>query len=72
MLASLEELMADAFPDVPAERRHRSMLMVVETARAVLGRVPYVDDATAQTLREELDEMLALYMAARFEAPDRA
>ncbi len=71
MLASLEELMAEAFPEVPAERRHRSMLMVVETARAVLGRVPYVDETTARTLREELDEMLALYMAACFEQPRR-
>ncbi len=67
MLASLEELMAEAFPDVPEERRHRSMLMVVETARAVLGRIPYVDEATGATLREELDELLALYMAANFD-----
>ena len=67
VLDSLEELMGEAFPEVPEARRHRSMLMVVETARAVLGRIPYVDEATGATLRAELDEMLALYLAASFE-----
>jgi AcrR family transcriptional regulator len=68
VLDSLEELMGEAFPEVPEARRHRSMLMVVETARAVLGRIPYVDEATGATLRAELDEMLAIYLAASFEA----
>ena len=72
MLASLEELMGEAFPEIDAERRHRCMLMVVETARAVLGRIPSVDDATGAMLRAELDELLALYMSANFEPAQHA
>lgn len=68
LLSSLEELMGESFPEVPAERRHRCLVMVVETARSVLDRLAVFDDGTRDVLRGELKEMLALYMAAYFEA----
>jgi AcrR family transcriptional regulator len=67
LLDSLEELMGETFPDVEPERRHRCMLMVVETARGVLMRAESLDPETAATLHGELKEMLALYLSANFE-----
>lgn len=72
LLASLEELIGETFPAVDAGRRHRCMLMVVETARGVLNRAQTADPDTALTLREELKEMLALYMSANLESVDEA
>jgi AcrR family transcriptional regulator len=67
ILESLEELMGETFPEVDAEHRHRCLLMVVETARSVMSRLPQVDAETGETLRSELEQMLALYMSAYFE-----
>lgn len=69
LLASLQELMGEAFPDVDEDRRHRCLLMVLETARGVHARMPFVDDGTQEILRVELERMLALYLSAYFEQP---
>lgn len=68
LLDSLQEMLGDAFPHVDAERRHRCLLTVVETAKSVLNRCAALEPTTATTLREELKHMLALYMAAYFES----
>ena len=44
------------------------LLMVVETAKSVLTRCGTMDNDTGAMLREELKQMLALYMAAYFES----
>jgi AcrR family transcriptional regulator len=67
LLSSLEELMGERFPEVDAERRHRCLVMVVETAKSVLNRLEAFEGPTRELLRQELKEMLALYMAAYFE-----
>ncbi|HSG91117.1 MAG TPA: TetR/AcrR family transcriptional regulator [Pseudomonadales bacterium] len=67
LLDSLQELMGEAFPEVDAEQRRRCLMMVVETARGIANRIPYVDETTQDILRTELQRMLALYMSANFE-----
>ncbi len=68
LLGSLEVLLGEAFPGVDPERRHRCLLMVVETAKAVLSRCGTAAPDHADMMREELKHMLALYMAAYFES----
>lgn len=66
---SLQELMGEAFPDVDAERRRRCLMMVVETARGVSARMPFVEADAQEVLHTELERMLALYLSAYFEPP---
>lgn len=68
LLSSLEVLLGEAFPGVDSAHRHRCLLMVVETAKSVLTRCGTMDAETGDMLREELKQMLALYMAAYFES----
>ncbi len=71
IIDSLDELLATAFPEVSAETRHRSVSMVVETAKLLLTEAGQ-DDDRGSTVREELHRMLGLYLADRFHPAQRS
>ena len=63
----LSEILADAYPGVPAEQRERSMRVVTETTKVLMGRAATEDEETQEWMREELKRMLGLYLSERFD-----
>ena len=63
---SLDEILRQRFPKVPADQRNRCLVMVIETGHSLLNAAESADDARRQLLQEELKVMLAGYMSRYF------
>lgn len=72
ILDPLEKLLAEAYPDVPMERRHRCMVVVGETTKALLSRVSRETPFVQAQMRQELKRMLGLYLSSYFQAAARS
>jgi AcrR family transcriptional regulator len=65
IIRPLSEILADAYPEVPAARRDRCMRIVAESTKVLMGRAAMEDEETRIWMREELKQMLGLYLSQR-------
>ena len=65
IIRPLSEILAAAYPDVAAARRDRCMRIVAETTKVLMGRAAMEDEETQVWMREELKQMLGLYLSQR-------
>ncbi len=66
IIAPLNRLLADAYPDVSAKQRELCMQVVTETTKVLMSKVAHEDEETQAAMREELKRMLGLYLASHF------
>ena len=63
---SLDAILRQRFPRVPAEARSRCLTMVIETGHSLLNAADAADEPRRKLLQEELKVMLAGYMSLTF------
>jgi len=63
---SLDAILRQRFPKVPAEARSRCLIMVIETGHSLLNAADAADEPRRKLLQEELKVMLAGYMSRTF------
>lgn len=66
IIAPLDALLAEAYPEVPEEKRRLCMQVVTETTKVLMSKVANEDEETQAAMREELKRMLGLYLASHF------
>ena len=65
IIRPLSKILAAAYPEVPAARRDRCMRIVTETTKVLMGRAATEDEQTQGWMRDELKQMLGLYLSQR-------
>ena len=66
IIEPLSDILAVAYPGVPAAQRDRSMRIVTETTKVLMGRAATEGEDVQEWMRAELKRMLALYLAQQF------
>lgn len=69
IIAPLDDLLAQAYPDVPADQRQRCMQVVAEASKVLASTASDETPETREMMREEMKKMLGLYVASYF-TPD--
>lgn len=66
IMEPLNQLLANAYPEVSEERRQLCMQVATESTKALLSKVATADSHRQAAMREELKRMLGLYLTDCF------